>query len=173
MWKMTKQGGWCEGWAEDVIGLIARPQRGQNCGQMYGQKCAQKEGAQNAFHPRGLSANRFWGGICKSRQKPTWRLATLIKSRILFNLSRALKRWQNRAQKRAPKRGQNYAEKKGQNPPQNAKSLMPACRKTGPKTGSKTGSKLCGKKGSKLCGKIHQKLPRYIYKILYSCQRLP
>ena len=28
-------------------------------GQMHGQKCAQKEGAQIAFHPRGLSANRF------------------------------------------------------------------------------------------------------------------
>ena len=48
------RGGIC--WAEDVIGLIARSQRGQNCGQMYGQKCAQKEGAQNAFHPRRLSA---------------------------------------------------------------------------------------------------------------------
>jgi hypothetical protein len=61
---------------------------------MYVQKCAQKEEAQIAFHPRGLSANRFWSGICQSAQNPTWRLATLIKSRILFNLSRALKRVQ-------------------------------------------------------------------------------
>jgi hypothetical protein len=78
---------------------FAKGGRHQNHGQMYVQKCAQKEEAQIAFHPRGLSANRFWSGIFQSAQNPTWRLATLIKSRILFNLSRTEKEGKNRPKK--------------------------------------------------------------------------
>ena len=58
-----------------------------------------KKGPQNPFHPRGLSANRFWSGIFQGAQNPTWRLATLIKSRVLMALATVGERWQNRGQK--------------------------------------------------------------------------
>jgi|JI9StandDraft_2_1071091.scaffolds.fasta_scaffold40059_7 hypothetical protein len=48
-----------EGNPRKIPGQRHEAEGGQNCGQMYGQKCAQKEGAQIAFHARRLTQTAF------------------------------------------------------------------------------------------------------------------
>jgi hypothetical protein len=100
-------------------------------GQMYGQKCVQKEGGQIAFHPRGLSANRFWSGICQSAQNPTWRLATLIKSRVLMAFAAVGERWQKRGQKWTQKWCSKLVPKSTENIPEqfHPKSTKNHCKR--------------------------------------------